>query len=222
MEYLSRTLNLASEELEFKFHPRCSKIKLNHLAFADDLMLSCKGDLQSISILIKTVDYFSSCSGLKANNSKSGIYLTGVSNEFRAQADQTIDYSFESLPVKYLRMPITSKRYSATDYEYLVDKMTARIRVWYVKNLSYTARLQLVNSVLMSITNYWCQAVILPIKVIRQVNAICRSFLWFGSIESKNLGNISWEKVCKPKKEEGGGGLESEIWSPGISLLWVK
>ena len=109
MEYLSRSLILASEEPEFKFHPRCSKIKLNHLAFADDLMLFCKGDLQSISILIKTVDYFSSCSRLKANNSKSGIYLAGVSNEFKAQAEQTIDYSFESFLIKYIRMPLTSK-----------------------------------------------------------------------------------------------------------------
>ena len=83
MKYLPRTLNLASEELEFKFHPRCSRLKLNHLAFADDLMMFCKGDLQSISILIKTVDYFSSCFGLKANSSKSDIYLAGVSNEFR-------------------------------------------------------------------------------------------------------------------------------------------
>ena len=73
-------------------------------------MLFCKGNLQSISILIKTVDYFSSCSGLIANNSKSGIYLARVRNEFRAQAAQTLDYSFESLPVKYLGMPFTSKR----------------------------------------------------------------------------------------------------------------
>ena len=65
----------------------------------------------------------------------------------------------------------------------------------------------------MSITNYWCQAVILPKKVLRQVNIICRSFLWFGYVESKSLGNISWEKVCKPKKE---GGLEIrdlETWN---------
>ena len=83
MEYLLRTLKLASEEPEFKFHPRCSKLKLNHLVFADDPMLFCKGDLQSISIMIKTIDYFSSCSGLKANNTKSGIYLARVSNKFR-------------------------------------------------------------------------------------------------------------------------------------------
>ncbi|XP_057523904.1 uncharacterized protein LOC130803721 [Amaranthus tricolor] len=141
MEYLSRTLNLASEDPEFKFHPRCSNLKLNHLAFADDLMMFCKGNLQSISILIKTIDYFSSCSGLKANNSKSGIYLARVSNDFRDQVEKIIHYNFESLPIKYLGMPLKSRRYSVTYYEYLVDKMTARIKVWYAKNLSYTARL---------------------------------------------------------------------------------
>ena len=70
--------------------------------------------------------------------------------------------------------------------------------------LSYAARLQLVNSVLMSIANYWCQTIIFPKKVIQQVNAICSYFL-SDSTESKNNGNISWDKVCKPKKE---GGLE--------------
>ena len=129
MKNLSRSLNLASEEPEFKFHPRCRKLKLNHPTFANNLMLLSKGDLQSISILIKTVNYFSSCFGVKAKNSKSGIYLVRVSNEFKDQSEQTIDYSFESLPIKYLGMPLTSKRYSATDCEYLVDKMTARIRV---------------------------------------------------------------------------------------------
>ena len=117
-------------------------------------MLFCKGNLQSIIILIKTEDYFFSCSGLQANNSKSGIYLAGVNNEFRDQAKQIINYNSESLPFKYLGMPFTSRRFSVIDCDYLVDKMTAQIRVWYAKNLSYNARLQLVNSVLMSITNY--------------------------------------------------------------------
>lgn len=58
MEYLSRALSMVNENPDFKFHPRCSRIKLNHLAFADNLMLFCKGDLQYINILTKTVDYF--------------------------------------------------------------------------------------------------------------------------------------------------------------------
>ncbi|XP_057530903.1 uncharacterized protein LOC130809229 [Amaranthus tricolor] len=110
---------------------------------------------------------------------------------------------------------------------YTKDKMTARIRVWYAKNLSYAARLQLVNSILMSITNYWCQAVILPKKVIRQMNAICRSFLWSGSTESRTLG-ISARKKCALKIRD----LESRnvatvgkvAWHISIlhESLWVK
>ena len=42
MEYLSRILKAAGEAKDFYFHPRCSKLKLNHLVFVDDLMLFCK------------------------------------------------------------------------------------------------------------------------------------------------------------------------------------
>ena len=156
-----------------------------------------------------------------------------VNDEFREHAAKTLKLMFD-VPVKYLGMPLTSWRYSVTDCEYLVDKMTARIRVWYARNLSYTAWLQLVNSVLMSITNYWFQAVILPKKVIRQVNAICRSFLWHGSSEAKSPGNTNWEKVCKPKKEGGLGIRNLETWNLDVigkitwhisvfhESLWVK
>ena len=43
MEYLSRILTVPNGHEHFKFHPRCKDLKLNHLCFADDLMLFCKG-----------------------------------------------------------------------------------------------------------------------------------------------------------------------------------
>ena len=55
------------------------------------------------------------------------------------------------LPFRYLGVPLNSKSLTATDCEKLVDKMTSKIRGWQGKSLSYVARLQLVNSVLMSI-----------------------------------------------------------------------
>ena len=141
MEYLSRILKAAGEAKDFKFHPRYSKLKLNHLVFADDLMLFCKGDTQSIQTLCQGVQLFSSSSGLEANYTKLGIYLAGVNDNFRMHAANTLDFTFESLPVKYLGMPLTSKRYTTADCEYLVDKMTSRIRSCFAKNVSYTARL---------------------------------------------------------------------------------
>lgn len=85
MEYLSRILKVAGGNEGFSFHPRCLKMKLNHLVFADDLMMFYKGDLHSIMILKRGVETFSDSSGLCANNSKSGIYRAGVNQEFRNQ-----------------------------------------------------------------------------------------------------------------------------------------
>ena len=99
MEYLYRILNTAGESEDFSFHPRCSKLRLNHLTFAGDLMVFCKGDMPSITTLIQGMESFSSSSGLFANNTKSGIYLAGVSDEFREFAANNLDFSFESLPV---------------------------------------------------------------------------------------------------------------------------
>ena len=136
IEYLSRILKVVGEAENFNFHPRCSKLKLNYLIFAEDLMLFCKGDMQSIKILTKGVETFSSSSRLKANNKKSGIYLAGVKDSFRLYAASTFDFTFETLPVKYLGMPLTSTRYIAADCDYLVEKLTNRICSWFARNLS--------------------------------------------------------------------------------------
>ena len=168
-------------------------------------MLFCKGNIQSIKILIKGVETFSSSSGLKANNNKSAIYLAGVSDSVRSHAASTLYFAFESLPVKYLGMALISKWYTAADCDYLVEKLTNRIRSWFARNLSYTARLQLVNSVLMSITNYWSQTVILSKRVLNQIHTACRSYFWHDETKSKSPGNVSWEKIYRPKQQRGLG-----------------
>lgn len=43
MEYLSRILTKMGQLPDFRFHPMCKKLKLNHLIFPDDLMIFCKG-----------------------------------------------------------------------------------------------------------------------------------------------------------------------------------
>lgn len=83
--------------------------------------------------------------------------------------------------------------------------MTSRIKCWHSKSLSYAARVQFINSVLIGISSYWCQIFIIPKRVIRQINSICRSFLWFGIFDSHKPGKLKWEDVCKPIKVGGLG-----------------
>lgn len=73
MEYLSCTLTMIGSHKDFKFHPRCKKLKLNHHSFANDLMLFCKGDLLSAHLLCNELESFAETSGLCANLAKSAI-----------------------------------------------------------------------------------------------------------------------------------------------------
>ena len=72
-------------------------------------------------------------------------------------------------------------------------------------HLSYAARLQIINSILMGVSAYWCQIFIIPKGVIKRVNFIYRAFLWHCVAESNKPGLVKWKEVCQPKKV---GGLE--------------
>ena len=58
MEYLSRIHKSARKNDLFKFHPRCKSLQLNHLCFADDLMLFYWGEGSSAKILYDCLDMF--------------------------------------------------------------------------------------------------------------------------------------------------------------------
>ncbi|XP_062118079.1 secreted RxLR effector protein 78-like [Humulus lupulus] len=76
MEYLSRLMTKVSMLDQFKHHPRCAPLKLNHLCFTDDLLLFSSGDVPSIMLLLRAFKRFSETSGLHANNSKTFIYCS--------------------------------------------------------------------------------------------------------------------------------------------------
>lgn len=77
MEYLSRFIN-AKSCVNFNFHAKCGRTKITHLAFADDLMLFCRGDHTSLKILYEAMEEFQACSGLETNKQKSNLFVAGV------------------------------------------------------------------------------------------------------------------------------------------------
>nr|XP_016440518.1 PREDICTED: uncharacterized protein LOC107766282 [Nicotiana tabacum] len=80
MEYLCRLLKQLGNNKNFKFHPRCAKLNLIQLGFADDLLLFCKGEEKSVVEIHNQFQRFSKASGLVANTSKSSVYFGGVNN----------------------------------------------------------------------------------------------------------------------------------------------
>ena len=180
MEYLSRLFKELREEKVFKYHPKCSKLAITHLYFADDLLLFSRGDLESIKMLQRCFSKFSQASGLQANQAKSSIYCGGVQMEVKQQIMQQLGYTMEELPFKYLGVPLSTKKMSIIQWYPLIDKIMARINSWTPKKLSYAGRTQLIKTVLFGVQSYWAQLFIILAKIIKVIEGLCRSYLWSG------------------------------------------
>ncbi|XP_074265559.1 putative mitochondrial protein AtMg01250 [Silene latifolia] len=70
MEILSRLLRGIHKQAQVSYHPKCGRLGLNHLIFADDLMIFSRGDLPSVTAVTNTLSKFAKVSGLQANPDK--------------------------------------------------------------------------------------------------------------------------------------------------------
>lgn len=48
MGYFSRSLKTLADNKAFKYHPKCRKMRIVQLGFADDLLLFSRGDPESV------------------------------------------------------------------------------------------------------------------------------------------------------------------------------
>ena len=171
------------------------------------------GDIPSVLTLQHYIQTFSKASGLQANASNSALYTTGITREIKEAIRELTQFSFGAFPFKYLGISLSTKRLYIAECKHIADKMTSRIRGWQAKNLLYAAKLQLINSVMMGVSYYWCQMFILPKRVIKCINNICRSFLWFGIANSHKPGNVNLKQVCKQMKCGRLGIRDVHVWN---------
>nr|GEU71745.1 hypothetical protein [Tanacetum cinerariifolium] len=158
---------------QFKYHWKCKDLKITHLCFADDLMLLCHGDSKSVAILKKSLDEFGSVSGLFPSFPKSTVFFGNVKEISKNKILKVMPFIEGKLPVRYLGVPLLSKRLYVNDCSMLVDKV------------------------------YWSSMFILPITISNEVERLMRDFLWnFGDFK-RGKARIKWADVCKPKVEGG-------------------
>ncbi|KAL4010462.1 hypothetical protein IC575_029954 [Cucumis melo] len=220
MEVLSRMLNKIPQS--FQFHRRCEKVKLNHLTFADDLMIFCAADEPSLSFIREYLQKFGELSGLFVNLRKSSIFVAEVSNEAASHLAASMGFVFGNLPVRYLGLPLLIGRLRSNDCAPLIQRMTSRIRSWTAQVLSFVGRLQLVRSVLRSLQVYWPSVFVLPAYVHNEVDKILRSYLWRGKEEGRGGIKVAWVEVCLPFEEGGLAIRDGPSWNIAstLKILW--
>ncbi|CAK8530813.1 unnamed protein product [Lathyrus sativus] len=137
MEYLNRCLGKLKNKPDFNFHPKCEKLNLINISFADNLILFSRGDSTSVNILMEEFKQFSEATGLKAHSAKCKLYFGGVHQTTQDDIMQNTGFSKGDLPFKYLGVPLDSRKISVLNCRPLINRIVGKIAHWTSKLLSY-------------------------------------------------------------------------------------
>jgi hypothetical protein len=206
----------------FKFHNRCEKQKIINLCFADDLFLFARADRGSVDCVLNSLSSFTCMSGLVPNIHKSTVFFANVPDVVRSYILTKMPFAEGALPVKYLGVPLISSRLSYRHCGVLLELLDNRILSRKNRFLSFAGRLQLIISVLSSMHIFWSSVFVLPARVIKELEAKMRNFLWSHGKYLKGKAKVAWKDVCRPKVEGGLGirRIDDMNKAQMASLIW--
>ena len=119
MNVLSNLLDTAATYGVFKYHPKCKKISLMYLCFADDLLIFTRGELEYVVGVQKVLELFYTYSRQRLNYEKSELFSTSIHREELENIHQATGFKLGALPVRYLRVPLVTSR--------LTDRKSTRL-----------------------------------------------------------------------------------------------
>ncbi|XP_074293276.1 uncharacterized protein LOC141620254 [Silene latifolia] len=157
-----------------------------------------------------------------ANPMKTSLYFGGVSAHLKAHILLSTGYVEGTFPVKYLGIPLLSSRLTQSMFNFLLDKIRRLVSHWASNLLSYAGRIQLINSVIFGLRNFWVSSVLLPKGIAKKINKLCKDFLWgIEHGQSKHVFKI-WDSFCLPREEGGVDIKEVLSWNKSQMLSWLK
>jgi len=144
--------------------------------------------------------------------------MVGVDTHIKEDILAQFPFEQGSLPVRYLGLPLMTRKRSSADYLPLLEKIRSQISIWTARTLSFTGRLQLLTSVTFSLINFWTATFRLHKSCIKKIDKICSAFLWSGPSLNPRKVKVAWSTVCTPKSE-GGLGLRSVEETNKVCML---
>jgi hypothetical protein len=210
MEYLSLKILEACDNNSWKAIKVSRRgPSISHLFFADDLLLCAEASSSCFLTITRILEDFCLQSGQKVNLSKSKVFFSpNVNHILRHHLCDILGVSSTPNLGKYLGFPLSPNGRNTRDFDFVVEKVQAKLSSWKAKLLSPAGRVILVQSVTFAIPAYYMQNVALPIRICSSLDKLNRNFLWGSTDERRKMHMVSWDKVCRPR-DLGGLGLYS-------------
>ena len=125
------------------------RFPISHLLFSDDLLLFGQVDEDTVFAVRRVLKRLCHDSGKKINEAKSKlIFSPNTLNQHKNLFMETLNVQETKNLGEYLGLPISHKRPSRSQVQFIVDKVRSRLANWKTKFLSKAGRPCLISSTL--------------------------------------------------------------------------
>lgn len=111
---------------------------------------------------------------------------------------KVLNCSSQTLPVKYLCLPLGGNARRRRFWEPVLDKVQKRKGIWKCKVLSKVRRCQLIKSVLNNLPTHFFSLFKTPINITKRIISLERRFFWGGGENNKTLMIMRWQNMEAP------------------------
>ncbi|XP_060195177.1 uncharacterized protein LOC132624410 [Lycium barbarum] len=204
-ELLSVLLNKLHDDLNFRnFYIHKNGPKINHLCFADDVILFTSGNRKSLKRIMRVLRTYEEASSQIVNKHKSSIILHPKASSRRTnRAARLTGMKKESFPFQYLGSPLYLGRKRISTFSGMIDKILARTRGWNNKFLSTGGKSILLKHVLQAMPSHLL-AVMHPLSTVFEIiEKEFNRFFWSGVDGAKRQHWASRDNLSFPYTEGG-------------------
>jgi hypothetical protein len=187
------------------------------LQYADDTLLIIQGSAQQALLAKQLLCAFSEFTGLQINFQKSTFVPMHMTETESNVAASLLGCPTATLPCTYLGLPLSANKISKQLLQPVINKIHRRLPGWMPRLMSSGGRIQMINSVLSAIPNFFMACIEWDQGSIEAVDKLRRAFLWKN--KEKILGGqclVAWAIVTMPKKQGGLGIRDLRIHNKAV------